>query len=1087
MNNILEIDKTSREKIETEIYRNFFVEAGAGSGKTFSLVQRMVAMVKGGIDVKKICAITFTKAAAGEFYNRFHRALNDELQEKRLSDEERSRVETAVQNIDLCFMGTIDSFCNTVLSEHPVEAGIPSDAAVKSEAEIKSILVREYTEIAKGKYGAQLKEKHDRFVSFHFNPKQIFTDNITRILDTGNAELQFEKSLCGSVDVHFKSKKSELIRFLDTVESHPEYIAVPSSGDSGKYINLFNGYKDRAYILKQSWDRNPAEVISVLKELENFRLAPDCGLIAEFPAFLEPHYTKSKLTWFDFSEPIYGELCEMRYSATMDYFASAATAISDKLRREGSLSFFDYLLYLRDMLKKDAAGSGKLIEHINSRHSCYLIDEFQDTDPLQAEVFFYLTAEKPVEDWKKCVPRQGSLFIVGDPKQSIYRFRNADVTSFLAVKAMFENGVGEVLRLSRNYRSAKVMCEYFNSVFEKLLPEETEIQSRFLPIPCGENRSPKGTFGGVYSYPVPFRGTLDFAADTESVCDIIQSLVHNAAYKLKEDDGEPREIEYGDFMVITPSKTHIADFADAFKKRKIPARSEGAAAFGKCPPLIALTKIYSAVANPADAVKIFGALTCGIFGITENDAAEFASGGGKFNLFAENGIDGCSKICDAVELLKKGCFDTRTYSPVTALAYIRKTFGIFEKTGVDNLEYYYYALELLRKAESDNSVLSHREAAEYLCSIIAKGSGEERCLSLAKESNKVHLANLHKVKGLEAPIVILASPYAATVSADFRVADTPDGKKSWVFSFGKMSSVKTDCFKAEKAAEESCLLAEKIRLLYVAATRARSALIIGDAVKMSDGMRSNSNPWAALLNDGVQDIFGTIKRKTRGSEYDSTEPESICRLINEAEKEPVFADTEQLEKSFELKRPSRLKVKSKISSADEFGDSEDEEAKADRKTDAALRGVLVHRLMEILVLCRGRISAEAAVESIIADYNVADSSCREMLLSAAGTVLGGGYEQKNGMTKDIFAELMSADEVFCEVPFCRLDGDTMWHGVLDVVYGKNGKWHIVDYKTNADDDDIDEKYRNQTDSYIEAFRELTGNEADAWIYHIDIG
>ena len=105
-----DIDELSRDKIRNDINTNFFVEAGAGSGKTSVLVDRMVSMVEGGVDISKICAITFTKAAAGEFYARF---------QKKLSESKTARAKEALKNIDLCFMGTIDSFCSMVLSEHP--------------------------------------------------------------------------------------------------------------------------------------------------------------------------------------------------------------------------------------------------------------------------------------------------------------------------------------------------------------------------------------------------------------------------------------------------------------------------------------------------------------------------------------------------------------------------------------------------------------------------------------------------------------------------------------------------------------------------------------------------------------------------------------------------------------------------------------------------------------------------------------------------------------------------------------------------------------------------------------------------------
>ena len=118
---------------------------------------------------------------------------------------------------------------------------------------------------------------------------------------------------------------------------------------------------------------------------------------------------------------------------------------------------------------------------------------FPDTNPMQAEVFFYLTAEEPVADWRQCRPNQGSLFIVGDPKQSIYRFRSVDVTSFLNVRKLFGEGAGDVLKLTRNFRSRSGLLDYFNKTFTTLLPEDTPYQSRFEEI-TGEKVKDAGIY-----------------------------------------------------------------------------------------------------------------------------------------------------------------------------------------------------------------------------------------------------------------------------------------------------------------------------------------------------------------------------------------------------------------------------------------------------------------------------------------------------------------------------------------------------------------------------------------------------------------
>ena len=141
-------DQKQRDTIKNELNKNIFVEAGAGSGKTHSLVERMVSMVRSGIDVSKISAITFTKAAAVEFYNRFEAMLSEAINSD-IPDNEKRLCEKALLNIDLCFMGTIDAFCNIILSENPIEAGIPLNSTIVEEEEYRFLINDEYNNILK--------------------------------------------------------------------------------------------------------------------------------------------------------------------------------------------------------------------------------------------------------------------------------------------------------------------------------------------------------------------------------------------------------------------------------------------------------------------------------------------------------------------------------------------------------------------------------------------------------------------------------------------------------------------------------------------------------------------------------------------------------------------------------------------------------------------------------------------------------------------------------------------------------------------------------------------------------------------------
>ena len=161
---------------------------------------------------------------------------------------------------------------------------------------------------------------------------------------------------------------------------------------------------------------------------------------------------------------------------------------------------------------------------------------------------------------------------------------------------------------------------------------------------------------------------------------------------------------------------------------------------------------------------------------------------------------------------------------------------------------------------------------------------------------------------------------------------------------------------------------------------------------------------------------------------------------------------------------------------------------------AALTGTMVHKLMEMMVSTRNKLDVSDAVMEIIREYRTPEFEAYEKVIvkrltAVAEHMRSGGYAQTNGLPQDILKTLISADEVYCEVPFCYKDdsdGLVIWNGIMDVIYSKDGHWHIVDYKTNVDRSDLDTKYQAQLSAYIKAFKATTGQDADALTYHIDV-
>lgn len=1138
-NKSLERDTESRNRIVSDIYTNFFVEAGAGSGKTTMLVSRMVAMVEAGIPIGKICAITFTKAAAGEFYDRFQKLLIERSnpdfvwvdkgyagQLPKPTEKSMALCAEALKNIDLCFMGTIDSFCSMVLSEHPSEARIPSDVSLMSEDDAQIFYQQMYVKICAGECDRELADMASTFRSLYYNAEEVFVKCASVFMNNRNVTFNFPVIDAVDIDTIFKNERNELIRAIQVLVNHPE-IKYPSEQ---KNLAAWDRIEDTFKNLRKRWSSNFSIVMYAIKSLKDIRILPDA--VNTYGASLSGLFAPggAKGAWMECSaaqdDGLLSKMQNIQYSLTMQFAHKCIPILETAMRDKGNMTFFDYLYYLREMLKRNAGNGGKLIRYIYDRHSYFLIDEFQDTNPMQAEVFFYLSSERPVPQWSACVPRPGSLFIVGDPKQSIYRFRSADVTSFLKVKGLFEKNGGSILSLSRNFRSVNMLCDYFNKCFTQMLPEETEDQSKFEEIPLPEAKDDE--FQGIFTY-TAYTGALADAnpeeTDPVQLAKIIDTLVDRDEYLIRTgDDKEPRKIRYSDIMVITYGKSKLGPLMMFLDSKGIPTRVEGEVPFDANEALFEVFKIYSAVADTRDAISLYGALTGKLIGLTQNEILKFKECGGRISLKSSFDTEECDDktvllVWSKIEELKTLHVKAMRLSPAALFAKIMDDYRVYKIAEAENLEVVYYTLELMRNAEKSGLVVSLKDGADYITQLIAGASGEERCLSLNDSRDAVHMANLHKVKGLEAPVVILSSAVQFVNNSDMRIVHGDDGSKGYFFKLSKGGNSKgsyfeTADFSDEKEEEKASGRAENQRLVYVAATRARNALIICDSVMAGKNGEVHRTAWKPVKADDLPDFFSTMGEKEDKKRISGESADSVA-LYKEAEETCVLNDRSSEEVTYYVENPSRAHLSSKMSDeqlvnvyAEEDdlveGDTDDaqnaESSEIRQKTSEihifpALLGTMTHKLMEMLVSTKNQVDSEVAVKEIIREFRTPGTEPYEKELTSAlsgvaKTMRSGGYEQTNGLPADILSALLSADEVYCEVPFCYADdgenGRIVWNGIMDVVYCSRGKWHIVDYKTNADGSDLDKKYKAQLLAYINAFKATTGEDADALTYHIDV-
>lgn len=1045
------VDQKERDQIINDIDKNIFVEAGAGSGKTASLVSRMVTMIKKGIPVNEISAITFTKAAAVEFYNRIEKLLSEAISSN-IPQNEKELCEVALLNIDSCFMGTIDSFCNMILSENPIEANIPLNSTIVEEEEYEFLLGDEYNHLLQN-IDKKDKPLLDAFLRFQYYPKDVFVECLKTLLEKRNYSIDTKNIKdIEKEEQDFYDKYKKELRILVKNIIADDYIYLDEGETNAKKAKEY--LKDNSWVINEKWEERPSLIVGLLKNgLCKARLTSSFKNIT---SNFDDYYEKAPKGQFYKPKNKYKEILKeyetIQYDYTLAFISRSLEIVSSNLISKGKLSFFDNLLLFRNLLKNDAKNGGELIKRINKKHKYYLVDEFQDTDPLQSEIVFYLTAENINEDFKLCKPAKGTLFIVGDPKQSIYRFRNADVESYNKIKDLFEANGDLVLKLTSNFRTHKKLINYFNSDFDSLFNSHLDsLQAKFDSVDyvAYSKKRKDAIIEGIYEYE-PQKGE-----DPKCVSNIINNLVKKG-YK------------YSDFMVLTYRKTRLVDYMNSFDENIIPYEIVGQSIFDQCEPLTKLISIFGVFAYPSNSFYIYKVLK-NVFKMADSSIYSIYKGE-KINI--NNTYNN--------ELIDKLVSFYHTYNKEDIIYVFNKIleeFDLFRKSSVKHLEYLYYAKEILRNEIASRNVVTFIDAYKSLNDLIEKKS-IEKCLSLSNdfEEDRVLLANVHKVKGLERRIVILTN-YTNIKSRDeenkINIHSSFKDNKNYIIrvnnpNYHNTYYIETDQYINETNTEAEALEYEKERIAYVAATRACDALFVSSNSLNKDG--KNAAPWGYLLKNNNDEIIRNKDYTDDCTKIDRT-PIKVDSLSNDV---ISFNDPKYLDSTYSIVSPSKLI------------NLTDDESHLKGKTinnDAALKGTLIHRLMELYVSCNFKDDIDTYLNMINNEFDV-NHEYDDALKKVYNTINNGGFNQDNGFDKDIISILKQADEIYSELPFSYNENNNIYNGIIDLLYKKDNKWVIVDYKTNFDSKELDKKYENQLEAYKKALL-LQDIEAEAYIYHID--
>lgn len=774
-------DEDARRRIASDFHTNLLVEASAGSGKTHSLVSRLSAGILQGVyPVDKLVAVTFTRKAAAELSGRLRHSLDAAR-----SGPQRQAAERALEQFGSLFIGTVHSFAARLLRQYPVAAGISPGFREVDDLEdqlLQRKTLRAALETQMGRRTVRLLQEFDAVPSDLLRPLNSLIDHgeldypVATLerpqLDDAWQRLEafsdfLEARLPGCPEPHPTCK------ILSLGQSLVRRVRLSHRDNPASLLRIIEGWESEPKPIKHYWGQTRVE--------QNQALEPVLAAVADFRAQL---VNPQLLAWRSYL-----------YSQCLPFLLHVRADCERERRSSGLVNFNDLLRLTCQLIRENT----ELRRHLQL---CLCVDEFQDTDPLQAELLLLLAADDPGElDWERVKPRPGSLFLVGDPKQSIYRFRRADIETYNSVKRRVSETGGEVLALVTSFRSSPALCQWVNEAFTHLLPDQaTAKQAAFLPLAWGERTGP---IPAVSRLVQSARSAQEVAAfEAEQIAALIEERL-TQGYRP------------ADFLILTMRRAELRLYQQALDRAGID-NQVSADPVPLSDSTRSLCRLLQVVANRRDRITLVGVLRGPLFGHSDEQ------------LFLHFQDQPQPEVAETLKWLDDLRQEVRGL-PLGSLAR-----NAAEKAG----------LHLQGNAEVEGLVdyLSERGQAGCTLNEALRELLEANAVALPPGSAQgVRIMNLHRAKGLEARVVFLAAPTSGlATAADHAVS--PEGAALCIRRARKPLAHPPDWIERESR-ELEFLQAEQLRLLYVGTTRAREELIVG---QWTGSHASIQQPWAPL-------------------------------------------------------------------------------------------------------------------------------------------------------------------------------------------------------------------------------------------------
>jgi len=1085
-------DQSARQKIISDLDISFAVDAGAGTGKTTLLIDRLVALLlEKGVSLARIAAITFTDKAAGELVERLRLRLEKEFDSESLlklspaaQKEREKRLRRALKDLEQASVSTIHSFCSSLLREYPVEVGVDPQFAVLDQVQSDALEAEAWENWLKKSLARPVES---------LMPFFRLGGTFEHLEKLKNHLLSNRSVLEPPVVSDLPDPESTLLDLKRTWAFIQEKAKVVAPDDSlVKKLGKFGPIWQEVEVLAGD---NLLYVLAGLNVPKVGNVGSQGNWGKEALADVKAHIETLRETQETFGAQAKDAAVQKAALWLWDYLAEYAQMKT----RQGFLDFDDLLSKTRDLVKDRL----EVREELKKRYDHLFVDEFQDTDPLQVEIVFFLSeksmprvgkalgttkarrspgglaAGEPAKSWQKVELEPGKLFLVGDPQQSIYRFRRADVEIYGEAKVRLAACGGQVEKLTENFRTLSPIVDWVNRGFDQLFqdgpfPYNPQSAHRLLDMQQGRLSPLIGL--EMPEIPEEDQSTAAFRElEAETVGDFIEQLLREKPLitdpKSPKDRPILRPLQAGDIAILFRELSNTESvYESALRRRHIQFQIVGGKKFYNRPEIVALETLLTCLESPADEASLAGLLRSSLFGFTDEELFLYREAGGVFEFL--RGAKG--KMGEAFRYLRQWYLETRQLSPAETLLYLYEKTNLLavvscQPHGEQRVANLMKVVNQCRDLEESQN-FTYRAFVKWLVRQREEAAMEGEAPGPEETGNQVTLMTLHKAKGLEFPVVILSGAAPEKPRKSDFIVNRHQGNAQ--FKAGdKELKLCTAGFEKAQEEEEAQEKAEILRLLYVGCTRAKESLVIPLFTQEKGGgflkPITGSFDLKALK---IQNVTAIQDRSAVSAlAVDLVEKERNSQVVED--QKVYLKELEKMKKSLIERRRGKTRLQSVTSLAHTDDDKSEREAyflegenpPASGDQQGKALGVLTHQLLEKGWNWDNETLAKAA------------KLWGPGLGLSVGKTLEAAELAAKALASSLLMRAKKSTQVFRELSLTGKNPEGAFlNAVIDLAFLEEGAWVVVDYKTDHDPQRSLESYRKQISYYSELLETFTG-------------